>query len=328
MTCNQTQFILEALAEGKLGWGASRRVRRHLAGCASCAAELAQIQQLDRRVRAWGDVSAPPGLGERIAAALPAAAPRPARLPLPVRRISVGLAGAVAAVSAFFWLLPGQPGHPTIAFADVERAMQQVQSVSYHMNTHIYDAQGRIAPGSLRIDQQVWMRRSSPALALMDAIGHYKSLEDARGYLMYGGSRYMKVPTHENITQNINRYIHNVTEPPTDPQEFRGSRSFHFQPWQRHEGVVDGKPCLVFTQTLRRVVGNGEKVSRITLWVDTQTLHIFRMESVGDPTGEAGNTKPGDVERTVIDNFQYNKNPPPGVFDWSPPPGAKVEGHW
>ena len=232
-------------------------------------------------------------------------------------------------MALFFWLLPGQPGRPTIAFADVERAIQQAQTVSYRMTMHIYDAQGHVVPGSLQIVRQVWMRRSPPALALADTIGHYKSLEDTRGYLLHGGNRYLKVPVHENITQTINKYLHNVTEPPTDPEEYRAGtgRNFHFQPWQRQGAIVDGKACLVFTQDLRRTVGKLEKFSRITLWVDAQTLHIFRMESVGDPTPEATQLKPGDVERAVIDNFHYNDTPPPGVFDCkkSPPPGAKVE---
>ena len=73
MTCDQTQPLLEAFADGELGWGTAWRVRRHLAGCEACAAELAEIRRLDARVRAWRDMPAPAHLQSQIAAALPPA---------------------------------------------------------------------------------------------------------------------------------------------------------------------------------------------------------------------------------------------------------------
>ena len=114
MNCTQSQILLDAYADAELGRVTAFRVRRHLAGCAACAAQLAGIQRLNISVHTWRDASAPAALEGRIAAALPQTAPVP--MPLRDRRIArraaVGLAGVAATTAAGFWLLPGQPGPP------------------------------------------------------------------------------------------------------------------------------------------------------------------------------------------------------------------------
>ncbi len=344
MTCDQTQPLLEAFADGELGWGTAWRVRRHLARCAACAAQLAETRQLDARARAWRDVPAPAGLGSRIAAALPSAPHAlnaPPRRALTTRRAAVGLAGVAAAAAAFFWLLPGQPGRPTIAFADVEQAMQQVQMLSYDMNFQIYDTQGRVVPGVVipgvcALSSRNWLRRTPAANAQYDAIMHEWNLEDARGTVSYSQrlDKYLEQPSSGDIEQSVNKRLRLLTEPPVDEEpDPLHYKDYRIQPWHQQEITMNGLNCLRFTTKIdRTVMTSGGDVAdgstRGTIWVDEQTLHIIRIEFVGDlplhmiPKGE------GYQERAIFDNFHYNETPPSGVFDWSPPPGAKVEGHW
>jgi len=74
--------------------------------------------------------------------------------------------------------------------------------------------------------------------------------------------------------------------------------------------------------------GTAHELTRTTIWVDAQTLHVIRIELVGDPTQNIAPKGKGFAERTVFDNFHYDETPPSGVFDWSPPAGANVRGHW
>ena len=323
MTCDQIQPLLEAFTDRTLGWGTVWRVRHHLAACPPCASDLAEIRRFDSRVHAWRDVAAPAGLQSRIAAALPSLPPvSVSRRPVVVRRAALGLAGVAAASAAFFWLIPGQPGRPTIAFADVERAMQQAQNISYDFDVHRYDAQGHATP-EMAFSNRNWLRRIPAASAQYDAIMHEWNLYDARGYVGYSYrlNNYLEKPPEEDIEQSIKKQMRRLTEPPTDadPTDPRVDGS---QPWQQQETTIDGRSCVVFTQ-------DAAHNTRTTIWVDAQTLHIIRIELVTDPSiNVAPNLHKAVVERMLIDNFHYDETPPPGVFDWSPPPGANVRGHW
>ncbi len=348
MTCDQTQPLLEAFADEELGWWAAWRVRRHLAACPACASEVAELQRLTARIRAWRDVPAPAHLQSQIAAALPPAPPVSApRRPIAARRAAVGLAGLAAAAAAFFWLLPGQPGRPTIAFADVEQAMQQVQTVSYDMNSHCYDAQGRVVPSGMSFSFRNWLRRKPAASARYDAVMHEQHLEDARGSLWYSRrlNKYLKQPlVGDNIEQSVNKEMHHLTEPPTSADmdtaasQPAPSVQLTVTHWQQHEANLNGIVCQKFTRDILRITkrnvlrttyGGYEDTDRhdkthVTIWADARTLHVVRVEL----TGDAAYMARGYREHTVLDDFHYNETPPPGVFDWSPPPRAKVEGHW
>ena len=62
MTCDQVRPLLETFTARELGWGTAWRVRRHLAACPACASELAATRRLDKRIRLWRHVPAPPGV--------------------------------------------------------------------------------------------------------------------------------------------------------------------------------------------------------------------------------------------------------------------------
>src|SRR6266581_7506223 len=72
MNCDRVQQTLDALADGELGRWKSGQITRHLARCPACAAAWVETQRLGEQARAWRDVSAPPELRVRIAAALTA----------------------------------------------------------------------------------------------------------------------------------------------------------------------------------------------------------------------------------------------------------------
>lgn len=60
MTCDLKQ--LDLMADGELRPWNAWRLRRHIAHCPTCAAELAAVQHLTQRARAWRSISVPAGL--------------------------------------------------------------------------------------------------------------------------------------------------------------------------------------------------------------------------------------------------------------------------
>lgn len=313
MTCDQMQPLLEAFADGELGWGTGWRVRRHLAACPACASELAELRQLSARVRAWRDVPAPAGLQGRLAVALPSAPPVSLpRHPALARRAAVGLAGLAAAAVAFS-LLPGQPSRPTIALADVEQAMQQVKTVSYKFNFISYDASGKVSGDA---PAQDWLRRTPPAIAR-----HYQKfsewdLDDERGQLSYNPQKntYLKHPAMPDFKQQVGRQIRRLTEPPSNTDAPLGNVHLTMTPWRRSKAIWNGQNCWKFDQTVSRPSVDSWGMS---IWVDPKTLHIVRIEAPHySLTGRL-------LYLAVFSDFQYNQTPPPNVFDWSPPSSAR-----
>jgi anti-sigma factor RsiW len=106
MTCDEAKILLHALIDGELDAGHAREVEAHVAGCATCAAELADYRKM-RETIAKADLRyrAPASLRQRIDAALPKAVPAraPNVEPLPSRRSLLrgfALGSAVSALAA------------------------------------------------------------------------------------------------------------------------------------------------------------------------------------------------------------------------------------
>ena len=334
MTCATIQPLLEAFADHDLSPLTQWRIRRHLSQCPACTAELTEMDALTARVRAWQNVPAPAGLEARIAAALPAATPAPARPP--VRRAAVGLAGLAAALAAAVWLVPGQPGRPTVAFAEVEQAMQNVQTVSYDLNFQMYDAQGHVLSGAAAraLSQEtprslhIWLRRAPAAEYYLDRTVAERLLQDGRGGVVYQIKKgiYIKYPLKENIEKEVNRQLRHLTEPMTVGSDAspNPAQKRTYSPWQQKKVTLNSVPCLKFTRTLFETFGSKHGTTNLSIWADAKTLRVVRVEHFGDAIW----MPQGYQERGVLNNLRYDKVPPPGVFDWSPPPGAKVTGHW
>ncbi len=338
MTCDQTQTCLEAFAGGELGWGMAWRIRRHLAGCAACAAQLAETRHLDSRVRAWRDVPTPAGLGDRIAAALPPPLPvsaLPNRRVHVTRRAAVGLAGIAAAAAAFFWLLPGQPGRPTIAFADVEQAMQQVQTVSWVAEAEVYDKPD-LKTGTLKVAVINWLRRDPPAVASTGAdvtpshnSNGVKTLNDARGQFFLTKDQCTVLPgPNDLIRQTVENQIRSFTRFPQAAPSSAFGRRVQTTPtnFRQISVVLNGQDQVRFDRDIKTVwIWKGRtdyQLSHVSTWADPETHRVTRNEShVSEDTRMGRSFKPYIV---IEDQFRYDQTPPKGTFDWSPPVGMKV----
>ncbi len=337
MTCTQAQPLLDAYADHALTAWQTVRVRRHLVGCAGCAAHLAAIQRLSASVQAWRNVPAPPTLKRQIVAALPPAPPAP--MPPRGRRIArhavLGLAGVAAAIGAGFWLLPGHPSQPTLAFADVERAMQQVRTVS--CRTVQYCPPNRFYRDDHYAFRE-WDQRSPPAIANSDTVttnpaNYSRSIQTLQGqfirtakgeyrmhpyealdreYLQEGVERSFRVFTQQPISQHFdNGYDYNVVAKPErrlvtfNGQQrilFTFNEDIVFRPGKSTPGITDRSQCRIWVDPATRLVARRETVN----WDDPVPGHYPNVPTI-----------------VVNDDFRYNQAPPPGVFDW-PPKGAKV----
>ena len=340
MTCDQIQPLLEAFAGHDLSPLTRWRIRRHLTQCPACTAELAESVALTTRVRAWQNVPAPAGLEARIAAALPAVAPIPARPPL--RRAAVGLAGLAAALAAAVWLVPGQPGRPTVAFAEVEQAMQNVQIVSWRTTQHIQHKPGDSVE---TLAFTTWVRRHPAAIAFTDFVTSpglqsemggnltLKSLTDSRGYYDLTEKDGVVAATHtpasqiatHQINQMVTRQIKILTQPAQITDSLTGQVKTVMTNFYQRNVIVDGDKQIRFDRDFKttKLETDPEKFQvayHITEWVNPATHRLVRLELryMKDTT----TAKP--FTTMVEDHFQYNTPLPPGVFDWSPPPGIKI----
>ena len=113
MRCETVRPLLARLADGALAKVTGWRVGRHVLGCADCAGRLEEMQMMrDALRRALERQQAPPGLAQRIGAALDreaVAVPRVARRWGFVRPVGLVLGGALAGV-ALMLVVPGGGG--------------------------------------------------------------------------------------------------------------------------------------------------------------------------------------------------------------------------
>lgn len=312
MHCDSGQ--LNALADAELSAWAAAHVRQHLKTCPDCAAEYRAIQVLSAQARAWGDVTAPAELEARIAAALPT--PERKRR-ITWRPVAAAVAAALFALMALF--TPGQPGRPAPAFADVERAMGAVQSASWQ--SEFFWTRGRVRVSR----QRTWVRRMPPAIAGYDVEFDERSLTDQRGYVDYSPKKntYIKHPPEKDVSKDVADLLRRITDPIAGAGDIRPSAATHWTPWRREKVTLEGRPCWKFSREERRDSGAkrhappSQGLKQMSLWADVGTLRVARIEFHHTGSDDNG------IKRAVFSDYQYNRTPPKGVFDWSPPPGAK-----
>lgn len=333
MTCDQIQPLLDAFADGELEWGTAWRIRHHLAECSACALELAELRQIATQVRAWRDVTAPAGLQGRLAAALASALPavtHPPRHPHIMRRTAVGLIGIAAVAAAFFWLTPGQPGRPRIAFADVERAMQQVKTVSWKTEEQTPSIPGQRSKDTILFTFTYWLRRNPPAIATtgLEVVGMIKTLIDARGAFSLSKDECdVTSMTNNPIRRTVEKQILNFTE---FPQPASSSSVYQGQTtttnFRQSSVVLNGQNEVRFDRDVKTVwIGKGRtdyQLSHVITWADPETHRIIRNEAYFSKDTPRGRTfRPYVI---IQDHFRYDQTPPKGTFDWSPPAGVRV----
>ena len=231
-------------------------------------------------------------------------------------------------------LFPGQPGRPTIAFADVEQAMQQVETLSWETEERTDNRPGQKFEGT-NLTFINWLRRDPPAIAMTDfnwTPSHDfdidKTLMDVRGALSLSKRECFAVPLLKvSVKQRVERQIRGLTQFPqnTPPSEAKAQVQTTATNLHQTYVSVNGQRQARFDRDVMTVwtLDDGHTTHRlvhVTTWADPETHRIVRIEAhvSEDTTG----IRP--FSTMIQDHFQYNQTPPKGTFDWSPPAGVRV----
>lgn len=139
MRCQVPEEDLSALVDGELSEARADELRRHVPGCARCAARVAAFERTNARLAALPSRPVPADLRarlqERIAADRESSgAPKPHRAPPPARRRwlaspALATAAAVAAAVALYWgLVPADEVAPEIEIEQPRLAQEPAQA--------------------------------------------------------------------------------------------------------------------------------------------------------------------------------------------------------
>jgi hypothetical protein len=339
---NSTLEQLPRLLAGDLSPVAAWRLRRHLNACAECAADAESVRALFRvaagnastqepdaelGARTWTRISAP--------GATRPVAPPPGRRVLPRRVIvsAAALAGA-GTLAVAFSLLPGTPIQPTVAFAQVEKALESVRTASWIETTIQYRGTGDAEePQSM----QVWVSTAPPRLihlALPDARGMrrgYDSILTERmtvGRVVPDGMYSVDVhkPSQLSVEKWTRRLLRNAILFPRDPSQAgtedvsTGFRNVRAKPWKMERTVLNGRPVLRFQRTLGAYEPDGAYPFTETVFAEPDTYRVVRKELL------ATNPKTGKPRwRSYAEGYQYDKPAPATVDEIMPPVGKPVQ---
>ncbi len=282
--------------------------------------------KLDAHLQTWRDVTPPPYLKNRIAAAV---APRP-RLywrPLLAAGICAGLI-----ISAFLtW--PGSPVQPAPAFAEVQKAMQAVESMSY-----TWVVESKYSDGIVEQETgQYWLSRYPPTYAWESVARlpgkelQMKELSDEKQTIAFkqfqGKPGNWEVrPQIAGFPRDVERRLLVYTQPgkddPRDTEALRTKYNTVLPPWQTSEAVLNGQPVWVFSRTFRfdpkkpKEQQHGIRTDESTvlrLFADTRSHRVLRREML---TIYFNNKW---YRRSTATDFHYNEPAPPGLRDIHPP---------
>jgi anti-sigma factor RsiW len=102
MNCEEAEVLLHALIDGELDAGHAREVEDHIAGCARCAALLAEYREMSKLIAEAGPLyTAPLALRRKIEAALPQPQAVPSRRSV-LRGFALGSAVSAMAATGLF----------------------------------------------------------------------------------------------------------------------------------------------------------------------------------------------------------------------------------
>jgi len=125
MNCEEAEVLLHALIDGELDAGHAREVEDHIAGCARCAALLAEYREMSKLIAEAGPrYTAPLALRRKIEAALPQPQAAPSRRAV-LRGFALG--SAVSAIAA--------TGLVAVILRDDDVARIQSEVVSAHLRS-------------------------------------------------------------------------------------------------------------------------------------------------------------------------------------------------
>lgn len=123
MECGEVRDLLASFEDGELIVEERAAVAAHLEGCERCRAAHAELRTLSRRIRGAGTFAMPPGLEQKVSAAIAEDARRPA-LPRPWRLLAVAASYALVALlsAALGYLIASRTDARQAAIRDVVTA--------------------------------------------------------------------------------------------------------------------------------------------------------------------------------------------------------------
>jgi anti-sigma factor RsiW len=172
---------LSALVDGELDAPGAADVRAHVADCAACAAELAQIRGARLALRRLPAVEPPPGFLESF---------RPGSNVVPLRSrrrrvVGANVAAAAAAAVAAIALLGAPPGAEVSAAVAAE---PQGAADRHDATVSAISAGAGSAAGLVLPDREV-SPTTAPARSVDDLPGAYAAPDELAGYRLVGAYR-------------------------------------------------------------------------------------------------------------------------------------------
>lgn len=316
------------LIDGALTPFVSWRICRHIGHCASCAAELAAERRLQSAARAFHADAVPSvALREKALASLPVAS-----LPAPRRVFALSVAALVCltATGGAVGLLT-LSARPLPAFAQVERAMEEIKTVQYWERYSIYDVREK---KTNRFDLRVAVRFDIPAQRWEYPEGLY-AIDAPEGELRVWRSA---TPPHDlryrvekprpfdaypnpgesaDPAVRFRQKLQNRIMPPEGKINEKNPRGAH---WESREEIVGGRRLIRFEISLgSRPALWTERLTRpaarSVLWADPETLRVLRtLDEYYD--GE-------HHSRIFREEFRYNEPLSDSLFSLTPPKNAQ-----
>lgn len=241
-------------------------------------------EELDRQMATWRDALPPSHLQTRIRETL-ARDRKPRKR---VARIWGGSAFVAVATLGAIAFVPGSLTRPTPAFADVEHAMEAVNSFSC-----VFTSRCQYSDRPSDSDtQQIWVCKKPLAIAWQDCIrlDQGKILQRVRSFATSGNEivkdelsgKVRIIKNKRDISHDINTYIFGATQPGRDgPHE--GGANYDRTAWKLDYALLRGKRVWHFTRTERAAVPPKAVVTEVTqiqVWADPQTHRIVQAETV------------------------------------------------
>lgn len=319
---------LTMLAAGETGALAAWRQRRHLKTCPPCRAQWAETERLWMLAQTLRDDAVPASLKHNTLSTLQntLSALQKEKIPMqttfktsfrPRRGMATlaALAACLAAVSvALLW--PGSPARPQPAFAEVERAMETVQTVHWMEQTRHYPGFGGMIATDARTEE-TWVRLNPPAKASRVRPGSgissmtYPWLTTPEGTIMFNTEQktYSVMLPDEHTRSHFLSLIYTA---------MFLAPSIGQPDWVSRPDTLDGRSVTRFELQWPGFPNGDGTHSTSIVWADSQTHRVVRRE-LHQMNGDGE-----EILSSVADQFRYNETLPPNLFTFRVPPGPAI----
>ena len=343
-----------ALTKGELPAWKRIPLERHIARCPDCAAAQTQVAATFARAQTLPLDRAGNALRDQIWSTAEGISLTPnAQPPTPSSRLfpfRIALGGLTAAAVTIFALafLPGTPGHPTVVFAQVEKAMKELKTVHWRSRT-LQTVELR-PDGKYKILKPegsgvTWVSLDPPMMAgvygkdrmVYTPTTRYQIDDDPSGVTAYArfSQGFSEDGEEEPNTGKTPREI--LLNQVVFPREDIGNRQakqwkkrgvdVRQTPWNATQVTLDGKNVLHFEQERRYAQDLSNDANfrwkdigmKREVWADPQTFRIIKRMTTGSFTNGTETVE----AISVSDDFRYDVTVPPGVFEHQPAVGAR-----